>query len=319
MRVLRVAHYPQPPSDSLLDELRKLACGWSIVAGPPDASTHVLISGRVSGDELRASPLLEAIIVPFAGVPIPLRQLLRDYPGIAVHNLHHNAPETAEVAMALLLACAKSVVPIDQALRAGDWTPGYDDNQSIRLEGKTAVVLGFGAIGQRIARACVGLGMRVIAHRRNPTLGPSMDGVVVLGVHEIARSLVKADILLVAMPETPETTRMLGSDELGVLKDGAILVNIARANLVDEVALYDALKSGRLRAAGLDVWYRYPESGQKAHTFPGNLPFHELPNVVLSPHRGGSSADVEKARIEAIADLLNTSPMPNRVDLERGY
>ncbi len=303
----------------MLHELRRQAPNWTIKGGLPDASTHVLISGRANAEQLRIANRLEAIIVPFAGVPVPLREVVRDFPGISVHNLHHNAPETAEVAIALMLACAKSVVPMDRALRAGDWTPGYDDDLAIRLEGKTAVVLGFGAIGQRIARACLGLGMHVIAHRRNPQAGSEVDGVVVRGSHEIARSLTRADVLILAMPETPETTRMLGKDELGILKDGAILVNIARAKLVDEVALYHALESGRLRAAGLDVWYRYPEQGQAMHTFPANLPFHELPNVVMSPHRGGSSAEVELARMTALAELLNTTPMPNRVDLNLGY
>lgn len=324
---MRTACYPK---SERLEELRLLAPGWRILDGTPDVDSSVLISGRVHEEDLRAAPNLEAVIIPFAGVPLALRELLLAHPHIAVHNLHHNAPETAEVAVALMLACAKSVVPIDQALRRGDWTPGYDDSQSIRLEGKTAVVLGFGAIGQRIARACIGLGMNVIAHRRNPsqplrTVVP-VDDVVIRGPHEMARTINEADVLILAMPETPETTRLLGANELGMMKDGAILVNIARANLVDEDAIYEALASGKLRAAGLDVWYRYPQNKEgKAvpnsakHTVPSHRPFHELDNVVMSPHRGGSSADVERARIEAIADLLNTSPMPNRVDLESGY
>lgn len=324
---MRTACYPNP---TMIEELQLLAPGWRIVSGAPDAETSVLISGRVSEANLRAAPNLEAVIIPFAGVPVALRELMLLHPHIAVHNLHHNAPETAEVAIALMLACAKSVVPIDQALRRGDWTPGYDDSQSIRLEGKTAVILGFGAIGQRIARACLGLGMNVIAHRRNPSLPlrtvvPVQD-VVVHAFHEISRTITKADVLILAMPETPETTGLLGRDELAMMKDGAILVNIARANLVNEDALYEALATGKLRAAGLDVWYRYPENQEgkavpdsSKHTMPSHRPFHELGNVVMSPHRGGSSADAERARVEAIADLLNTSPMPNRVDLERGY
>lgn len=327
---VKVAHYPQPHSPEKLDELRRLAPGWTIEAGPPDDSTQVLISGRATTEQLAAAGSLKAIIVPWAGVPPQLRNAVRDFPGVAIHNLHHNAPETAEVAMALLLACAKSVVPIDQALRVGDWTPGYKDRHSIRLEGKTAVVLGFGAIGQRIARACVGLGMRVRAHRRNVdqplrTEVP-VDDVEVRGPHDLSRSLIKADVLILAMPQTDETTGLIGPTELAMMNDGAILVNIARGNLVDEDALYEALASGKLRAAGLDVWYRYPEpeEGKEVpdsakHTFPANRPFHELPNVVLSPHRGGSSIDVEQARIEAIAHLLNSDPMPNRVDLDRGY
>lgn len=314
----------------MLDALRGLAAEWRIDEGGPYGETEVLISGRVTREELAGAPNLRAIIVPFAGVPLPLRELIHDFPGISIHNLHHNAPETAEVAMALLLACAKSVVPIDRAMRKGDWTPGYDDRHSIRLEGKTAVVLGFGASGQRIARACLGLGMHVIAHRRHPNQPLPADvptvGVELRGPHDLGRSLIRADVLILAMPQTDETTGLIGPDELGMMKDGAILVNIARGKLVDEDALYEALASGKLRAAGLDVWYQYPEGGpdgtipeSASHTFPSTRPFHELPNVVMSPHRGGASIDVEFARVRALAQLLNTDPMPNRVDLSLGY
>lgn len=308
----------------MLDELRRLAPAWTVEEGEADDRTEVLISGRASVAQLALAKRLKSIIVPWAGVPPQLRAAVREFPGVSIHNLHHNAPETAELAMALLLACAKSVVPIDQALRKGDWTPGYNDSHSIRLAGKTAVVLGFGAIGQRIARACLGLGMRVIAHRRSPSA--SHELVEVRGPSDLDASLGEADVLVLALPQTDETVGLIGRRELSLMKDGAILVNIARGNLVEEQALYDALVSGKLRAAGIDVWYRYPENPEgkavpdsASCTFPSSLPFHELPNVVMSPHRGGASAEVELARIQAIAELLNTQPMPNRIDLNRGY
>lgn len=315
---------PNVHSNAMLDSLRKMAPDWRIDREPVTADTVALISGRVTREDLASAPNLESIIIPFAGVPVPLRELMVEFPHVSVHNLHHNAPETAEVAMALLLACAKSVVPIDQAMRKGDWTPGYEDSHSIRLDGKTAVVLGYGAIGQRIARACQGLGMRVIAHRRHPDA--PVNGVDLRGPSDLDRSLGEADVLILAVPQTDETTNLIGSRELAMMKTGAILVNIARGKLVDEDALYEALVRGKLRAAGIDVWYRYPEGGSDgstpesaAHTFPSTRPFHELPNVVMSPHRGGASLDVEPARIQALAELLNTHPMPNRIDLSRGY
>lgn len=321
---MKSACYPSVHSDAMLDALRERAPGWQINRGPMTAETSVLVSGRVTREELDSASNLESIIIPFAGVPVPLRELMIEFPHVSVHNLHHNAPETAEVAMALLLACAKSVVPIDQAMRKGDWTPGYEDSHSIRLDGKTAVVLGFGAIGQRIARACQGLGMHVIAHRRHAR--EPVSGVDVRGPADLDRSLGEADVLVIAVPQTDETTGLIGSRELKLMKTGSILVNIARGKLVDEDALYEALVSGKLRSAGIDVWYRYPEGGSDgntpesaSHTFPSTCPFHELPNVVMSPHRGGASIDVEPARMQAIAELLNSVPMPNRIDLMRGY
>ena len=301
---------------------------WAVQTEGADARTDVLVTGYPSADELAVASNLKVLLIPFAGVPPKTKELLRALPDVAVHNLHHNAPETAETAMALLLACAKSVVPMDRALRTGDWTPRYDASLSIRLEGRTVVIIGYGAIGQRIGSACAALGMKVIGHRR--TIGGDVPEL--RSPDQLLGSLAEADALILAVPHTTETSGMIGPAELALLKPGAILVNIARAGLVDEQALFKALKEGRLRAAGLDVWYRYPESdaakGYMGYvaltdtarsTPPSAYPFHELDNVVMSPHRGGTSADVERARVEAIAELLTTDPMPNRVDLERGY
>ena len=120
-----------------------------------------------------------------------------------------------------------------------------------------------------------------------------------------------------------------------LLKKPSILVNVARAQIVNERDLYDALKENVLHAAGQDVWYRYPkhpegivpgyfEMPEEAkHTFPSEYPFHELDNLVMSPHRGGASAYAEKARIEHLARLIEakaiTGQMPNKVDLDAGY
>jgi phosphoglycerate dehydrogenase-like enzyme len=111
---------------------------------------------------------------------------------------------------------------------------------------------------------------------------------------------------------------------LARLPRGAILVNVARGDVVDEEALYDALASGHLGGAGLDVWYRYPESEEaRAATLPARRPFHELENVVLSPHRAGHGRGTEAARAAHLARLLAAAAggeaIPHRVDLDRGY
>jgi phosphoglycerate dehydrogenase-like enzyme len=103
-----------------------------------------------------------------------------------------------------------------------------------------------------------------------------------------------------------------------------VLVNVGRGPIVDEAALYAALRDGTLYAAGLDVWYNYPaDEAARAHTPPSDYPFHELDNVVMSPHRAGSSVETEALRMVHLARLLNAAargePMPNRVDLEAGY
>jgi phosphoglycerate dehydrogenase-like enzyme len=248
---------------------------------------------------------------------------MSEFPAVAVHNLHHNAGPVAEHAVALLLAAAKFIVPMDRSLRANDWTVRYQSSPSVILEGKTALILGYGAIGQRVAKLCLGLGMEVIAVRRTAEASHS-DSVCCTPIESLPDLLPQATALLICLPHTPETTGLIGHKELSRLPRHAILVNIGRGPIVDEKALYHALQDGTLYAAGLDVWYNYPENKPaRASTPPSAYPFHELPNVVMSPHRAGSSQETETLRMSYLAELLNAAargdPIPNRVDLERGY
>jgi phosphoglycerate dehydrogenase-like enzyme len=135
--------------------------------------------------------------------------------------------------------------------------------------------------------------------------------------------LPRAHALVVCLPWTPATDGLLGRDELALLPERAVLVNIARGPIVQEEPLYEALRAERI-AAGLDVWYRYPESEQaRTDTLPSAFPLHELDNVVLSPHRAGHTDRSEELRATHLAQLLNIAargePIPNRVDLEAGY
>lgn len=291
---------------------------------PAAADYHILVAGRPQREHLTASLNLRALIIPWAGLADSTRELMREFPAVAVHNLHHNAVPVAEMVITLMLAAAKFIVPMDRSLRRHDWTPRYRPNPSVLLEGKTALVLGYGAIGQRVAHLCRGLGMTVIATRRNvATLLPhSPDDVY--PSEALHRLLPRADVLLICLPHTPETTALIGERELALLPSGAILVNIGRGPIVDEAALYCALRDGTLHAAGLDVWYHYPaDEAARSHTPPSVYPFHELDNVVMSPHRAGGSDETEMRRMTHLAALLNAAArgeaMPNRVDLEAGY
>jgi phosphoglycerate dehydrogenase-like enzyme len=307
--------------ESCLDPAIQLTTGDPPPAG---ASYEVLVAGRPSAQLLEASPRLRAVVIPYAGLARKPRELLLGYPAITVHNLHHNAPATAELALSLLLAAVKRIVPMDRALRAGDWRPRWAPQSALGLGNKTALVLGFGAIGRRVAEGCLGLGMSVIAVRRQAKGGEREGRVAVHPIAALPELLPKAHALVICLPLTPETEGLIGARELALLPEGAVLVNVGRGPIVDESALYDALVSGRLHSAGLDVWYRYPEDeASRAHTLPATKPFHELDSVVLSPHRGGDNIDTEAHWPEALAALLNAAargePIPNRMDLAAGY
>jgi phosphoglycerate dehydrogenase-like enzyme len=322
------------PSEQLdLDELHAaIDPGIRVTAGAPlpePATFDVLVASQPALAQLQASPNLRALVIPFAGLPVETRALLLDASNslghVAVYNLHHNTAQTAEMALALLLAAARLIVPNDQALRRGDWTLRYNPPRVTILHGKTVLILGYGAIGQQVGRVCQALGMAVLAVRRQPG-APAGEGVAVYGPEALPELLPRADVLMITLPLTAQTQGLIGAAELAALPAGALLVNVGRGPVVDEEALYCALADGWLAAAGLDVWYTYPaDEAAHASTFPSAYPFHELYNVVMSPHIGGGfgSPYTERQRMAHLARLLNAlhrgDPAPNRVDLMLGY
>lgn len=289
------------------------------------AACDILIAGRPRREQLEAAPSLQALIIPWAGLPAETRALLADFPHISVHNLHHNAGVVAEMTIALLLAAAKRIIPFDRALREGDWSLRYAPPGDVaRLEGKTALILGYGAIGERVARVCRAMGMHVLATRRTPPFASDGGAVEIHPPEALPELLPRANVLIIALPQTPQTTDLIGEAQFALLPAGSILVNIGRGPIVNETALYEALTNGRLAAAGLDVWYRYPETAaDRTTTLPATLPFANLDNVVFSPHRAGLTADTEALRMSHLAELLNAAaagqPLPNKIDLGQGY
>ncbi len=320
---VHLTHEPDTDEFAVLRE--RLDDGISVTSGPePAEGTEVLVSGVPTREQLDACGRLRRLVIPYAGLPVKTRGLLADFPGLAVHNLHHNAESTAETAIALLLAAAKWVVPLDRRLRDDDWSNRGRAYPSLRLFGRTALVLGYGAVGRHAARICRGLGMRVVATRRSAT-GPEEHGDVTVhpaaALHEL---LPDVHVVIVALPLTDATEGVIGAPELALLPEHAVLVNVGRGTIVDETALYEALAEGRLGGAGIDVWYSYPKSAEEmTDTSPSTHPFGELENVVLSPHRAGAFRDNEPARMTRLAHLLNAlaagDDSVNRVDVARGY
>jgi phosphoglycerate dehydrogenase-like enzyme len=327
------AYYPQAPYAEIAEEENRqfwqalagmLDPAVSLLSGPdlPDpADYQILISGRPTAEQLEASPNLETLLIPWAGLPPETAERIRQYPHIAIHNLHHNAISTAETALTLLLTAAKHLMPIERRFRALDWRPRYAPNPAVTLYGKTILILGYGSIGRHLGKICAALGMRVLGVRREPQPDETAE---VFPPEALPALLPQANVLAVTLPLTDETRGMIGAHELSLLPDRAIVVNVGRGPVIDQHALYRALRDGSLHSAGLDVWYNYPpDEASRAQTAPAEVPFHELENVVMSPHRGGGSSDVEVMRVQHLAEFLNQAaaggPLPNRVNLERGY
>ncbi|MFW5690934.1 MAG: 2-hydroxyacid dehydrogenase [Chloroflexota bacterium] len=321
MQTLHVHMLGDDPA--LPDGLRGLVgASVTLTAGAlPPPQTTLLIGGRPDAAQLDACPDLRALVIPFAGLPEATAALMRERPHINVHNLHHNASMTAEMAVALLLAVAKRLVSVHNAFTPGDWRPRFDAPRNVHLDGETALILGYGAIGRRVGAVCAALGMHVIGVRRQPDGDPQ-----VYTPDALPDLLPQARALICCLPATDATRGMIGAAELALLPRGAVLVNVGRAAVIDEAALFEALQSGHLYGAGLDVWYSYPADveSRAAHP-PSAYPFHTLGNVVMSPHRAGGfgAAEVEQARLAALAVVIGAyargEPAPNRVDLDAGY
>ena len=197
--------------------------------------------------------------------------------GIAVKAaLGANAAAVAEHAWALILACAKDVATLDRRMHAGHWDKAT--HKSLELKGRTLGLVGLGAIGARVAAVGIALGMRVIAH--DPYTAAAPGGVELLALADV---IAGSDVLSLHCPLTEENASMLDAATLATMRPGAIVVNTARGGLVDEAALLEALRSGALRAAGLDSFQVEP--------FGAGHPFTGLSNAILSPHIGGVTGD----------------------------
>ena len=301
-----------------LDSSIQLTQGEEI---PPE--TEILVGGRPSREQL-ASPNLKSLIIPWAGLPTETKDILPDFPHITVHNLHHNAAPVAETAVTLLLAAAKLTIRYDRALRNHDWRIRYESSPTLTLEGRTALILGYGAIGQRVARVCQAMGMEVLTTKRSVTSMMTDSYAEIHPASALPDLIPRTHALIICLPLTPETEGLIGKAELAALQPDAILVNVGRGPVVDEHALYDALVDGTLHGAGLDVWFNYPpDEAARVHTPAANVPLHELDNLVMSPHRAGLTRDTDRLRMTHLAELLNHAargePLPNRLELERGY
>jgi D-3-phosphoglycerate dehydrogenase len=219
--------------------------------------------------------------------------------GITVVNTPGvSAIAMAEHALALMLAVARDIPRIDAKTKRGAWPRGFVK----QLHGKTLGIIGLGAIGQQFARIARGIGMRVIAWTRHANILTAQE--LDLEFVPLDDLYKRADVVSVHVRLTPDTVKFVGAREFGLMKSSAIFINTARGGVVDEQALIQALESGKIAGAGLDVFETEP--------LPENAPITRVTNAVLTPHSGGIAQEALDAGIQLainnIFDFINGDP-----------
>jgi phosphoglycerate dehydrogenase-like enzyme len=261
----------------------------------------VLVSMAFTREMAGAANRLRLVQVPGAGLDRIDRAALRA--GIALANAYGHEVGIAEYVLGAMLALTRELARLDAALRRGVWESQWAIGVAPpppwpELAGKTLGILGYGRIGQCLARRARAFDMHVLAIRR--TRAPA-DGLAELhppgALDDVLR---RADYLAVTLPLGADTRGLIGGRELSLMKRSAVIVNPARAEIVDEDALYEALASRTIAGAALDVWYRYPSAAGAAS--PSRRPFHELTNVLMTPHVSGWTEGMLQARAKLIAD-----------------
>jgi phosphoglycerate dehydrogenase-like enzyme len=227
--------------------------------------------------------------------------------GCALCNVYEHSAPVAEYVIGAMVALTARFVFHDRRLREGHWD-GCGRREGAphpEMAGKTVGLIGFGGIGREVARRARAFEMRVHATRANALSAPGAIEPDWLGSPDQLRELLAAsDYLVVCCPLNAQTRGMLNRETLAWLKPGAYLINVARAEIIEEEALFDALKRNRIAGAALDVWYRYPATLEQRLP-PSALPFHELENVLMTPHLSAWTDAMIERRWRKIAANLD--------------
>jgi len=207
--------------------------------------------------------------------------------GIKVHTIKgYGDTAVAEHTVALIFACCRDLARMDRSVRRGVWDP----LESMQLKDKTLGLIGIGGIGREVARIGRGIGMQVIGWNRTARADA---GVPLLDLDTV---VARSDVISLHLALTDETRAMIGEKQIARMKPGAILVNTARAAMVDETALIEALRSGRIRHAGLDVFHAEPLSPEH--------PLAQLENVTLTSHAAFRTLEASMTLMRRAIDIV---------------
>lgn len=278
------------------------------------SAADIIVSDRY--DEMHpAATSARLFQVPGAGYDRVRLDLLPNHTRVC--NCFGHEIAIAEYVMAAMLRWFVPLERADRQLRRGDWSLAATSRESAREEiaGKALGIIGYGRIGKELARRAAACGMIVHAANRSPIAAPEPVDFT-YGLGDLPNLMARLDVVVVCLPLTQETTRLIGAAAFGAMRPTALLINVGRGPVVDEEALFRTLTASRIGGAVIDTWYNYPALGA-ASASPSAYPYHRLSNVVMTPHMSGWSAGTLARREKVIAGnisaLASGTPLVNLV------
>jgi len=267
----------------------------------------MLGSTRITPKVLARSKTLKLIHVTSTGVDRYMTPEFIESDIVLINSRGVHGAPVADHAMALLLSLTQDIHVAAQNQQKSLWS-GLNP---VGLEGKTVGLLGLGAIGQSLARRCGAFGLKVLGMRRDASRPcPYVDEI--LGLHEI---LSRSDFVICSLPLTRETKHILSKEAFSRMKKDSYFINVGRGPVVDEKSLIPALKEGKIKGAGLDVFQEEP--------LPSDSPLWKMPNVIITPHSAGDHPENRRKTFEIFVENLkrwkNGEPLLNVVDKSKGY
>ncbi len=279
--------------------------GVNVVELPPGSTEDALMeiieevdglitrgSIRITREMMERSPRLKVVGVHGMGCDHVDLEAARDLGKVVLNTPDALTVTVAEMTMAIMLGALRRIVAADKATRRGEWNRKYGDLIGHELAGKTVGVVGLGRIGTATARRLKAFDADVVywSRTRKPDVEKEI-GVRWMGLEEL---LGACDVVSLHVPGTPETHRLIEEREIGLMKDGVILVNMARGRVVDEAAVIEALESGKIGYAALDVFEVEPIESDN--------PLLGMDNVILTPHLGACTVEGMKNMAVQVAE-----------------
>ena len=272
-----------------------------------DVDVIVIRSGtKLTRDVLENAKNLKIIARAGVGVDNVDLQYATELGIIVVNSPDASSISVAELTMGLMLSAARNIPQATASLKRGEWD--RKSFKGLELYGKTLGVIGLGRIGQQVVERAKSFGMNIVGY--DPYIPEDVAnsmGVKLVDINELCKV---SDFITLHVPLTPKTKYIIGKDQISLMKNNAIIVNCARGGLIDEKALYEALKNKKIRSAALDVFEEEP---------PKDNPLLTLDNVIGTPHQGASTAEAQKSAgtivAEQVVKILKGEPAENVVNL----